>query len=693
MNNFEHNEENNFPYFKIENPLPYPATRNSILIATSDFDLPPRPDLLAWKDINDLLGIKELVIELNNNDNPTLATFKIKKYEDTDYTIIGSFGVNTEENEEKLNLIDYVNYSFNYNTTTHTLTINGIDKDETQTQLFTLAINTYAEFEIALNRILTLENFKNFVNPFIEKLNELAEPDQVLSKGSDGISLEWKSSGLAITNITMVKEDNLVKFYKIVGTSPTLIGQIDDVELAQVLENKSNIEEIKEILESDTTINYVLTKGSDGDYKWARNDLTKNVVEDDDLQEITLTYKGVTLITFNTPTKLWCDTIYNAILNNRTDIVDIKVRLSNAETTITQHTTKLTNHETRIATNETNITNLTTRMTSAENQIEVNRQNINTNIANISQLQTNLSAETTRATTEENKKLDKVQTTTTNAQVYEKNASGNQTMIDITYTNGGNTLCMRNANGNIQVGEATNDNDATSKEYVDNISNLKLDKITTTGSRRVYTIEDNGIQDVNVISENLVSNSIPIRDDDGNIKVADEPTNNNDAISKIYLEEQFFDKIYPVGSIYVSVNASAPFERGTWVSFGSGKCLVGVDTTQTEFNTVEKTGGEKTHTLTTQEMPSHNHTEEYAGTHDHTNQIYWQNRYYPLGDNSYGLTQTTGMRTTAGGIVTCYTTPTTSNGSHKHTINNTGNDNAHNNLQPYITCYFFKRTA
>lgn len=55
------------------------------------------------------------------------------------------------------------------------------------------------------------------------------------------------------------------------------------------------------------------------------------------------------------------------------------------------------------------------------------------------------------------------------------------------------------------------------------------------------------------------------------------------------------DMIYPIGSIYISVNNANPSTvfGGSWESFGTGKTLVGVDTSQTEFNTVEKTGGSK----------------------------------------------------------------------------------------------------
>lgn len=67
-----------------------------------------------------------------------------------------------------------------------------------------------------------------------------------------------------------------------------------------------------------------------------------------------------------------------------------------------------------------------------------------------------------------------------------------------------------------------------------------------------------------------------------------------------------FDLIYPVGSIYMSVNNtnSKDLFGGTWASWGQGRVPVGVNLSGT-FNTVEKTGRAETHTLITSQMPSH----------------------------------------------------------------------------------------
>jgi hypothetical protein len=86
------------------------------------------------------------------------------------------------------------------------------------------------------------------------------------------------------------------------------------------------------------------------------------------------------------------------------------------------------------------------------------------------------------------------------------------------------------------------------------------------------------------------------------------------------------------------------------------------DVSDTNFNMAEKTGGEKTHKLTVAEMPSHNHSID--------NVCMGQ-----MNDNVLG-----------GGyprMQACWTATTSS----------AGNDATHNNLQPYITCYMWKRTA
>lgn len=132
---------------------------------------------------------------------------------------------------------------------------------------------------------------------------------------------------------------------------------------------------------------------------------------------------------------------------------------------------------------------------------------------------------------------------------------------------------------------------------------------------------------------------------------------------KNYVDNQLF-AAYPIGSVYMNAssgtNPATLMGFGTWVAFGAGRVLVGVDATQTEFDTGEKTGGAKTHTLTEQEIPSHRHF---------------------LGKN--GSTTYTGNPRMAG---------LSNNGSTVYS-EYTGGGQAHNNLQPYIVVYMWKRTA
>jgi len=123
------------------------------------------------------------------------------------------------------------------------------------------------------------------------------------------------------------------------------------------------------------------------------------------------------------------------------------------------------------------------------------------------------------------------------------------------------------------------------------------------------------------------------------------------------------EKVYPVGSIYinasVSTNPATLLGFGTWAAFGAGRVMVGLDSSDTDFDSAEETGGAKTHTLTVNQIPAHTHT---LDTSDQ-----------PAG---------TGSLEVAGGspVGTKLT-------------QSTGGGQAHNNLQPYIVVYMWKRTA
>jgi hypothetical protein len=70
---------------------------------------------------------------------------------------------------------------------------------------------------------------------------------------------------------------------------------------------------------------------------------------------------------------------------------------------------------------------------------------------------------------------------------------------------------------------------------------------------------------------------------------------------------------YPVGSIYMnatnSANPATLLGFGTWVAFGAGRVPVGIDSGDTDFDTAEETGGDKTKskTIALNELPPHKH--------------------------------------------------------------------------------------
>lgn len=136
------------------------------------------------------------------------------------------------------------------------------------------------------------------------------------------------------------------------------------------------------------------------------------------------------------------------------------------------------------------------------------------------------------------------------------------------------------------------------------------------------------------------------------------------AFVKTSVDAISLSSVYPVGSVYinatVATNPATLLGFGTWEAFGAGRVMVGLDATQTEFDTLGETGGAKTHTLTTAELPAHTHGSTDGGT-------------FQAGLDSDSGTFV--VRDGSGGT------------------GSTGSGNAHNNLQPYIVVYMWKRTA
>lgn len=220
-------------------------------------------------------------------------------------------------------------------------------------------------------------------------------------------------------------------------------------------------------------------------------------------------------------------------------------------------------------------------------------------------------------------------------------------------------------------------------------------------------------------------------------------------------KDRIINLVYPVNSLYFSTNNVNPgtIFGGTWVSWGTGRMVCGVDPNNKDMNSASKTGGSFTHTHTgpshTHTIASHNHTMAHTHTgpsHTHTgpnhvhttgnctltvNQIPAHEHIlyafgydgesttpnqWRVGFGSVGLRDNLKTRVTGGsqahnhgntgysgtGATGASGTGTTSRSSATNTggsgtltsaASGTGNTGSASSLPPYITCYIWRRTA
>jgi microcystin-dependent protein len=201
--------------------------------------------------------------------------------------------------------------------------------------------------------------------------------------------------------------------------------------------------------------------------------------------------------------------------------------------------------------------------------------------------------------------------------------------------------------------------DVANKNYVDNA----IDALREPPA----VLQSTGLSETAVMSQIAVTEAIAAVPQTQIVDTTGQSTTavmSQKAVTNAILTKQtIFNMIYPVGAIYMSVNSTNPNSLfgGTWSLWGTGRVPVCINTSDSDFNSSEKTGGAKTVTLTTSQIPSHTHGLARA----------------PAGSGfkeSYAYTnmsvreQTTQSDATGGG-------------------------SSHTNLQPYITCYMWKRTA
>lgn len=177
-----------------------------------------------------------------------------------------------------------------------------------------------------------------------------------------------------------------------------------------------------------------------------------------------------------------------------------------------------------------------------------------------------------------------------------------------------------------------------------------------------------------------------------------------DAVSRDYLENKggAGRAVWPVGSIYISATDSNPASTlgfGSWTQFAPGRVLMGVGTGNDGSDTVNiqsplTQGGKYYHQLTVGEMPAHAHGHDIGGTaisngaHQHGLQM-GVSTASPEGQGDWDAARMDwGSRGT-----------TTVAGAHEHALRITGGifsqggNQKHNNIQPFITVYMWRRIS
>ena len=172
--------------------------------------------------------------------------------------------------------------------------------------------------------------------------------------------------------------------------------------------------------------------------------------------------------------------------------------------------------------------------------------------------------------------------------------------------------------------------------------------------------------------------------------------------------KELVDILYPVGHIYMSTNSANPetlFPGTTWEAYAQGRVLIGAGTgtdsrSEKKTFTAGSTGGEYNHQLTVGEIAQHSHT----GTITATN-LTGSVKYTACGGGGFWSDAHSGVLTVGSQNRSAHADSSGADdglyhsielkGSHSHgvTVSNAGGNEAHLNMQPYITCYIWQRTA
>ena len=176
------------------------------------------------------------------------------------------------------------------------------------------------------------------------------------------------------------------------------------------------------------------------------------------------------------------------------------------------------------------------------------------------------------------------------------------------------------------------------------------------------------------INKNYIVSNVDLKNTTADL----ERTKNDLDNTKIKLS---FEKIYPIGSIYLSINGTNPsdlFGIGEWELL-KDRFLIGAGN---KYYVGDK-GGNTSHKLTIEEMPSHTHVQN---PHNHYTNIYW-NSYYPgnLSSKGYLITTTDTTKKDGPGNYLGDMSLTTATNQY------TGGNQSFDIINPYLSVYMWKR--
>jgi hypothetical protein len=143
--------------------------------------------------------------------------------------------------------------------------------------------------------------------------------------------------------------------------------------------------------------------------------------------------------------------------------------------------------------------------------------------------------------------------------------------------------------------------------------------------------------------------------------------------------------LFPVGSIYVnatnSTNPGTLLGFGTWTAFGAGRVMVGLNASDSSFDTAEETGGSKDSVVV-----SHTHTATTTATDSgHIHAVPESTQLLNSGNGfATGVTATARTVNSQTGYANISATTT---------VASTGSSGTNANLQPYIVVYMWKRVS